>query len=336
MTARDRAAKRGSVQRLSLDSKVLQRNLLGDPTRREIAVYLPDGHDGRNLPLLVDLVGFTSGGPAHVNWKAFGENLPERLDRLIAAKAMQPVVVAMPDCFTRLGGNQYINSTAMGRWEDFLIDEAVPLVEKRFGCGGPGRRGVFGKSSGGYGALVHGMRRPDFWSAAACHSGDMGFDICYFLEFPGLLRVLAKHDHSIEKFVTSLETAKKRTGADMHALMMLAMAATYDPAPDQFLGIRLPVDLMTCELIEERWNNWLAWDPLRLAETHGDNLKRLTALYVDCGAIDQYNLVFGARKLHRTLDRLGVRHRYDEFPDNHSDVDYRMDESLPFLAKALA
>jgi enterochelin esterase-like enzyme len=70
-------------------------------------------------------------------------------------------------------------------------------------------------------------------------------------------------------------------------------------------------------------------------ESHADNLKRLKALYIDCGSLDQYNLVFGARRLHRALERRGVRHRYDEFPDNHSDVDYRMDESLPYLAKAL-
>jgi hypothetical protein len=96
----------GTVHRLTLDSAVLADNLLGDPTQRLIDVYTPAGHDGRDLPLLVDLVGFTAGGPAHTNWKSFGENLPERLDRLIADGAMPPVVVAWPDCFTRLGGNQ--------------------------------------------------------------------------------------------------------------------------------------------------------------------------------------------------------------------------------------
>src|SRR4051812_7387253 len=191
MTARDRSAPRGSVQRLVADSKVLQHNLLGDPTRREIAVYIPAGQEGAGLPLLVDLVGYTSGGPAHVNWRAFGENLPERLDRLIASGAMPPCVVAMPDCFTRLGGNQYINSAAMGRWEDFLLQEAVPFVEKRFGCGGAGQRGCFGKSSGGYGAMVHAMLHADFWSAAASHSGDVGFELLFIPDFPKILRALA-------------------------------------------------------------------------------------------------------------------------------------------------
>jgi S-formylglutathione hydrolase FrmB len=332
---KDRSHPAGTLHRLTLNSDLLQDNLLGDRTERDVDVYVPHGHDGDGLPLLVDLVGFTGSGLGHTAWKNFGENVPERLDRLIGGGAMPPTVVAFPDCFTRLGGNQYINSAALGPWEDVLIDEVLPLVEGQFGCGGAGRRGVFGKSSGGYGSIVHAMRRADTWSAAACHAGDMAFELCYLPEFPSLLRALAKKGGSIETFITDLESANKVEGKDIHVLMDLAMAATYDPDPGVFLGIRLPVDPDTCEVIEERWGNWLAWDPLHMVEDCADNLRRLKALYIDCGDIDQYNLVYGARRMHRELTRLDVAHRYEEFPDNHSSVDYRMDVSLPFLAKAL-
>src|SRR5579872_2265081 len=133
---RDSRAARGTLQRLSIDSRVLASNMLGDPTERVVDVYVPANSKGAGLPLLVDLVGFTAGGPAHTNWKNFGENVPERLDRLIGSGAMAPCVVAFPDCFTRLGGNQYINSIAVGRWDDFLLTEMVPFVENRFRCGG--------------------------------------------------------------------------------------------------------------------------------------------------------------------------------------------------------
>jgi hypothetical protein len=85
---RDHTTPAGSVNRLWIESEVLKSNMLGDPTRRMIDVYVPARHDGRGLPLLVDVVGFTAGGPAHTNWKNFGENLPERLDRLIAIELM--------------------------------------------------------------------------------------------------------------------------------------------------------------------------------------------------------------------------------------------------------
>ncbi len=332
---RDHAAPRGRVESFEIEGRSLAGNRLGDPTLRRVDVYLPAGHDGRGLPLLVDLVGFTAGGPAHTNWKNFGENVPERLDRLIATGAMPPVAAAFPDCFTRLGGNQYVNSAAMGLWDDFIRLECVPEIERRYGCGGEGRRGVFGKSSGGYGALAHALLHPDFWSAAACHSGDMGFELWYLRDMPGVLRAAAKAG-GLQAWLEAFFAKKKASDKDVHILMDLAMCATYDPDPGAFMGVRLPVDLETCELIPERWANWRAWDPLTLVETKGEGLKRLKALYVDCGSEDQYDLVYGARRFVRRLAALGVPHVYEEFDDDHSSVDYRMDVSLPILAKALA
>lgn len=332
---KDQRFPHGTVHRLTVASEVLKSNLLGDPTQRLIDVYVPSGTTGAGLPLLVDLVGFTAGGPAHSNWKNFGENLPERLDRLIGEGAMAPCVVALPDCFTRLGGNQYINSTVMGRWDDFLLEEAVPFVEAKFGCGGKGRRGCFGKSSGGYGSMAQAMLHPDFWSAAASHSGDVGFELLFMPDYPKILRALAATDNSIQKWLEKFFAAPKVKDADVHILMDLAMAATYDPDPGAYMGVRLPVTMDTCELIPERWTNYVKWDPLTLVEKHGEGLKQLKALYIDCGDIDQYNLVYGSRRMHKRLTEMKVPHIYEEFADDHSAVDYRMDVSLPILAKAL-
>lgn len=325
----------GSIQTLWLDSRLLQGNLQRDPLRRRIDVYLPHGSDGRGLPLLVDLAGFLSGGPVHGNWRSFGENLPERLDRLIASGVMPLAVVAMPDCFTRLGGNQYINSSALGPWADVLCQEMVPLVEQQFGCGGSGRRAVFGKSSGGYGALVHALLYPQFWAAAACHSGDMGFELMFLPEFPRLLRALAGRKFDVELWLSEFYAKPKQRGDDLHILMLLAMCASFDPDPVSPLGIRLPVDTHTCELLPERWHNWLRWDPLQIAAEQGGGVRQLKALFIDCGTQDQYNLLYGARRMHRLLQQQGIRHVYEEFKDDHSSIDYRLDRSLPLLVNAL-
>src|SRR6266576_1585708 len=245
----DRSAAQGAVHRLTLESSVLAGNFLADPTARIIDVYIPHGLDGRGLPLLVDLVGFTAGGPAHTNWRNFIENIPEQADRLIAAGVMPPCVIAFPDCFTRLGGNQYINGAAMGRWADFLIQEAIPLVERKFGCGGNGKRGVFGKSSGGYGAITHALLYPDFWSASACHSGDMGWDLLQLPDMPRVLRAIAKEGGSIQRWLEAFFAKRKVKDDEVHVLMNLCMCATYDPDPTAFMGIRLPVHAETCELI---------------------------------------------------------------------------------------
>ena len=330
----------GKIEILEVDSSALKNNMLDDPAVRSVAVYLPRDYDSstEDYPLLVDIVGFTGSGFAHIGWKAFSESVPQRIDRLLDEGKMGPVIVALPDCFTSLGGNQYINSAAMGNWADFLTQEMIAAIENKYRLKrGRRHRGIFGKSSGGYGAIVHGMLYADTWGAIACHSGDMAFDLCYGVELAGILRQLSGYEGGVKEFMEKIQSASKVSGSDMHLLMMLAMAATYDPDPEQPYGVRLPVTTKTCELIEDRWANWLAWDPVRMIERADvqDNLRRLQGLYIDCGASDQYNLVYGARQLVERLQTLEIVHQYEEFTDNHSNVDYRMDVSLPYLYEAI-
>jgi enterochelin esterase-like enzyme len=327
---------RGVVRRIEVSSSVLKSNMLGDHPVREVDVYVPHGHTGEGLPLIVDLAGYTGSGLSRNNWRNFDENMPERLDRLIHEGTLKPCVVAFPDCYTRLGGNQYINSVAMGNWADFLIQEMLPAIEAQFGCGGQGHRGLIGKSSGGYGAVIHGMLYPETWSAIACHSGDMGFEMAYLPDMPKALRAIAKSENSIQNFVETIDNSRDPSHEDIYALMILAMGATYDPDPNAFCGIRLPIDLHTCELIEERWAEWLKWDPLHIFDERVDALKSLKGIWVDCGDVDQFNFVYVARRFAKKLQNAGVEHVYEEFPDNHFSLDYRYDKSMPYLAAALS
>src|SRR5260221_12989546 len=124
----------GTVVVLEHGSKVLRGNALGDPHVRKVAVWLPPPYNegatrgkGRRFPVLYDLVGFTGSGLWHVGWKNFSENVPERAARLIHEKKMGPTIVVFPDCFTALGGNQYVNSSAIGDYADYLTQEIVPF-----------------------------------------------------------------------------------------------------------------------------------------------------------------------------------------------------------------
>ncbi len=328
----------GQIEFLDITSSALANNVLGDPVARKVAIYLPEGYDRTSdeYPLMVDIVGFTGSGFGHIAWKAFQESVPQRVDRLVSEGKMGNVVVALPDCFTALGGNQYIDSAALGNWGEFLTREMLPAIEQRYRVkNGRAHRGLFGKSSGGYGSIVHGMIHADCWGAVACHSGDMGFDRCYLAEMPGVLTKLAGYEKGVAGFMDRLKSGRKVN--DMHTLMMLAMAATYDPDPNAPYGIQLPVTADTCEVIPERWEKWLEWDPVVMIEREDvqSNLRSLAGLYIDCGSHDQYKLVFGARQLVKRLKSLGIEHRYEEFGDSHSSVDYRMDESLPYLYDAI-
>jgi hypothetical protein len=331
---------RGRLERVELRSEALRHNRLGDPAERTIFVYLAPGYDEvRDHPLFVGLAGFTSSGPKMLGWRSFGENVPQRIDRLIEQRRMGPVVAAFPDGFTSLGGNQYVDSQVTGLWETFLLEEMIPALAQRFHISPePAGRAVFGKSSGGYGALVQALRHGDRWGAVACHSADINFDLCYRPDMPKALDALAPHGGEVARFVEHLRGASKISGREMHALMLLAMAASYDPAVDSPHGVRLPVDPHTCELIERRWERWLEHDPLRMVERPDcqERLRRLRLLYLDCGSRDQYALHYGSRAFVRRLERLGIDHVYEEFDDDHSGIDYRLDRSFPLLYRALS
>jgi enterochelin esterase-like enzyme len=360
----------GTTVVLEHASNVLAGNALGDPSTRKLAVWLPPEYDqaagrgrGRRFPVLYDLVGFTGSGLAHVSWKPFGDNVPERVARLVHEKKMGPAIVVFPDCFTCLGGNQYVNSSAIGDYADYLTREIIPFVDGQFRTlASRDHRGCFGKSSGGYGAIIHGMKYAKYWGAVADHSGDAYFDVVYGHDWPNTLNELAKYreprrregaydalrdytahkglaqgedDGRVKRFLDAVWGKEKLSMAEGHAIMNVCMAATYDPDPGAPLGFRLPYHLESGERIETRWAQWRRHDPIHLVGKHKAALASLKGIYIDCGWRDQYHIHYGARILSRRLAEAGIAHRYEEYDDNHSDVDYRMDVSLPFLYKAL-
>lgn len=329
----------GTVEVVEHRSELLMNNPLGDSPVRQVAIWTPPGyHDGtdQRYPLLVDLAGFTGSGLKHLGWSAFTENLPERLDRLVGTSQMKPCIVAMPDGYTSLGGNQYIDSPAVGPWASYLVEELVPFIDSKWRTI-PGRdhRGVFGKSSGGYGAIVHGMLHSDTWGAIACHSGDMYFPYGYLPDFPVALDVLRRTGGK-EAFLEKFRAKVKPKHADVMTLMILAMAAFYDPDREKPGEYHLPFDLETGEIITERWQCWLEHDPVQMVDRHADALKSMKLLFIDCGYRDQFRLHHGARMLAKKLRELSIPHIHEEFDDDHSSVDYRLDESLPRLAEALS
>src|SRR5579871_3924411 len=136
-----------------VESVTLQGNLPGDPVPRVLPVYVPPGYDDdprRHYPVIYVLAGHGGSGPLMVAPVAWGESFVERIDRLIVTKMMEPVIAVLPDCFTIFGGAQYINSSALGRYEDYLIDEIIPYIDTTYRTlADRGHRAIAGKSSGG-------------------------------------------------------------------------------------------------------------------------------------------------------------------------------------------
>lgn len=325
----------GELITLVHESEVLRDNPLGDPFVRELPVYLPPDR-GEDLPLIAVLAGYGGNGRGALHGTPWSPSFPERYERLLSEGRCKPAAFIFPDAFTRFGGSQYVNSNATGRYQDWLVDEVFPFVEDAHGVGGRReRRGLMGKSSGGFGALHVCFERPEAFAALASHSGDAYFELGYKPEFGRLLQMLERHG-GVEEFVDAFESARNVTTPLFIAMSVLAMASVYSPDPAQPLGVALPFDPRTGRLRDDVWTRWLEHDPVVLAERRGKVLRDHALVFVDAGLSDEYHLQYGARQLVEALRGHGVTVEHQEFDGGHMGVSYRFENSLPLMTEALS
>lgn len=317
-------------------------NPLNDPVERRIPVYLPPSYDEKKrFPVIYLLAGFASKGQSFLNYSFGRPCIPEMAESMITEGIMEQTIIVMPDCMTRYGGSQYVDSTGTGNYETYLADEVVPCIDRTLKTLSERKhRALAGKSSGGFGALRIAMKHPEKFAAVACHSGDMGFELCYKPNFPRAATILEQYGGSVAVFLASYEQALKKPQKEFPLLDLIAMAAAYSPDPEKCPpeNIRLPFNPHTCEPVEDVWRTWLSFDPVEMIEQeqYRRALRSLDFLFLDCGTLDEYNLQFGHRIFSAKASRFAITHRYEEFMDSHSNTSYRYCVSLPELSKAIA
>ncbi len=328
----------GSLERLVVASEVLADNPLGDPATRPLYVYRAPGALGEVLPAIYVLQGYSGQLDQWLARSAFEPTMVERLDSMFAAGGCPPALVIFVDAWTSIGGSQFINSPAIGRYMDYLCDEVVPFIDERYPTlEGREHRGLAGKSSGGYGAMVVSMSRPDVFGAFASHAGDALFECCYLPEFPKVARILRDHyDGSYEVFLERLHDADHFDwdiqGAPFNAY---AMAAAYSPDPGDPGTVLLPFEIETGRLVDEVWARWLEWDPVRMAPRNTEALRSMRRIYLDAGKSDDFFLDLGAQAFAAELDRAGVQYSLEFFEGRHGGISYRYPGAVKELVLAL-
>jgi S-formylglutathione hydrolase FrmB len=322
----------GTIKVLRHESEVLKNNPLGDEHVRDLIVYLPPEYEAEKdlrFPTVFCLTGFTGRGRMFLNDSAFTPNLAQRLDKLINEKTIKPMISVLPDCFTRYGGSQYVNSSATGDYEDYLTQEIVPFVDANFRTlNDKNSRAAMGKSSGGYGALIMAMRHADLFGLACSTSGDAYFEHCYLPDFPKAFRAIKGEPQKLVEKMWD-ETARKGKD-DFSGLNIIGMSACYSPNGATF---DLPFDLQTGEIRRDVWTRWLEHDPVRLVGKTAENLKSLKLLYIDAGTRDEFFLDLGAKILCEKLKKFGVSHLHEEFDDGHFNISYRQNRSLELISQ---
>jgi S-formylglutathione hydrolase FrmB len=322
-------------------SEVLRDNPLGDPHERPLWVYVPPSYEAdpeRRYPSVYMIQGLTGQLDMWRNRSAFRRNFPELADELFASADAPPCIVVWVDCWTLLGGSQFLDSPATGRYHTYLCDEVVPWVDERYRTlAAAEHRGIAGKSSGGYGAMVTPMLRPDLFGGLATHAGDALFEACYLPEFRDCARALRNdYDGSYERFWSDFRSRPAMSkDSDAYLMNEWCMAACYSADDDG--TVRLPFDPATGELVPEVWERWLRWDPVRMVAEHADALRGMRAIYIDAGKRDQWFLDLGADAFRRALESIGVTDIFFElFDATHMGIEYRYPISLKYLAERLS
>lgn len=345
-------------------SPALEGNALGDPADRPIEVYLPPGYDddpARRYPTVYVLQGYLGRlgmWHAEVPWR---DVFPDQVDRLftdgLAALGRQvgtlddgvdpgvppPCVVVLVDAWTSVGGSQYVDSPGTGRYGSYVCDDVIGWVDEHVRTiAAPASRAVTGKSSGGFGAMILPMQRPDVFGALASHAGDTLYEYCYLPSFSAVVRALRRFDHSVAGYLADLATRPALTQSDdAEVISTWGVAACFSADPDGTPV--LPFDTATGVLDESRWQRWLDLDPVRMVPGHAEALRGLRGIWVDAGTRDDYHLDLGGQAFLAALAGIGVAGAPGAGPAMHSafyeathaNINHRYPQALAWLASVL-
>ncbi|CAN5715418.1 MAG: esterase family protein [Actinomycetota bacterium] len=331
---------RGRLDEVEIDSALLADNPLSDPGRRPLWIYTPPSYDDteRRYPSIYLIQGMTGQIDMWRNRSAFRPTVVELIDAVFADDGAPPCVVVFVDCWTSYGGSQFLDSPGTGRYHSYLCEEVVSHVDANYATLIAAKhRGIAGKSSGGYGAMVTPMLRPDLFGGLATHAGDALFEVCYQPEFAECARALRDHyDGSYDRFWQDFRSrpamSKNHDGALINEWAMAACYSTDDDGT-----VRLPFDPQTGQLVPDVWQRWLAWDPVRMVPGHADALRGLKAVWIDAGTRDEYFLDLGAQAFRRALADVGVTDvAFELFDATHGAIEYRYPLAVRYLAERLS
>jgi len=332
----------GRLDEHVITSELLRDNPLGDPADRPLWVYVPPGYDGagdRRYPSVYVIQGYTGHLTMWRNRSPFRQPFIETADAMFSRGDAPPAIVVYVDAWTAYGGSQFVDSPGTGRYHSYLCEEVVPWVDARYRTqADAAHRAIAGKSSGGFGAMITPMLRPDLFGALATHAGDTLYEHGYLRDFGEAVRLLRGYDGDIwlwwDDFRSRVAFTKP---ADQVLLGLLGVAACFSAGEDG--SIELPFDPRTGALRPAVWERWLDWDPVRMAARYATALRSLRAIWIDAGTADEFYLDLGATAFRAALADVGVADdvvHFELFDATHAAIEYRYPLSLAWLCQQMA
>jgi Putative esterase len=332
----------GRLDEHVITSDVLRGNPLNDPAERPLWVYVPPGYDDQpdgRLASVYVIQGYTGHIAMWRNRPPSRQPFPETADQVFATGQTPPAIVVYVDAWTAYGGSQFVDSPGTGRYHTYLCEEVVPWVDAHYRTlAAPEHRGIMGKSSGGFGAMITPMLRPDLFGGLATHAGDSLYELCYIPEFGKAVRLLRDYDGDIFRWWDDFRSRVPFTHeGDALLLMTLGVAACFSAREDG--TPELPFDPRTGVLRDEVWQRWLDWDPVRMVPRYAEAIRSARAIWIDGGTRDEWFLDVGAQAFRQAIGEVGVADdtiHFELFDAKHGGIDYRYPLSLAWLAERLS
>ena len=324
-----------------ISSDALRGNPLGDPRERPLLVYTPPGYDAepeRRYPAVYVIQGYSGFVSKWLNREAYRQPFPDAADALFAAGEAPPAIVVYVDAWTSYGGSQFVDSPGTGKYHSYLCDEVTAYVDENYRTipDAP-HRAIMGKSSGGFGAMITPMLRPDLFGLLATHAGDALYEHSHASGIPVAVRHLRKYDGDIFRWWEEFRARGTLSRPeDFSLLETLGMSACFS-AGDDGTPV-LPFDPVTGVIRPAVWQRWLDWDPVRMVPVYESELRGLKGIWIDAGTRDDYYLDVGAEAFRAALLDAGVAEdliRFELFDGTHSGIDYRYPMSLAWLCRRM-
>ncbi|MGC8609225.1 MAG: alpha/beta fold hydrolase, partial [Thermoplasmata archaeon] len=292
----------------TIKANSLKNNRLGDPIDREIVTIDVNSND--KTPVLIGLAGFFGSNRSFLNRNYASADFQSILKQIAERNDGTGFTVVLPDTMTAIYGNQYLNSVAVGNYEDFITKDVLNYIHEKFGNRSIG---IFGRSSGGFGAYTLATRHPDLFGGFIDVSGDSAFEYSYIKDFPESFREIRKYG-GLQEWYVSMRAKKNHKSSEISAINTVAMSAFYSPDTKSDMNIALPFDLKNGEFNGKVWKRWLSLDPAKNISDRLDVLKEM-AVFLQVGSHDEFNLDIGIRIMHEKLERENIVHFFEEYDE---------------------
>lgn len=328
------------LNRIVIPAPSLANNLLDEPLEQVIYVYLPPSYNTstKRYPVVYYL-------PGYGDRSMIGFVLPVDMDALIAAGAVNEMILVVPHGVNVLGGSFYVNSPVTGNWEDYIVRDVVGYVDGHFRTLAQAEsRGISGHSMGGYGALNLAMLHPEVFGAVYSFSPGLfdenGLAESQMFSSETQVQIFAEFHGGLAG--VPLEEAKRKMMRSPQQFSLSYGAAFSPDAAGDPPYFTYPYLLVDGQLVRDD-AIWAQWESgfggiAQEAVQYRDNWLKLKGIVVDYGVNDEFGWIpKGCAYFGQQMTAAGIPVKVEVYDGTHqSKLGERVRQfMLPFFSTTL-